>query len=60
MTTSESKGRSFFLQNELIRITNRFRIANWNALLRRRHQAPRLDDRARGVGGGACNAPLPC
>jgi len=39
MATSESKGR-FFLQNESIRITNRFdshnesiRIANWNALL---------------------------
>jgi len=35
MTTSESKGR-FFLLNESIRITNRIesiRIANWNALL---------------------------
>jgi len=37
MTTSESKGR-FFLLNESIRITNRIEsipIANWNALMLR-------------------------
>jgi len=46
MTTSESKGR-FFLLNESIRITNRIesiRIANWNALLERPSALPNLCD----------------